>query len=1712
MIAVSSLVHVFYMRRAEITFAPSGVIKGLSKGSGCLASKPLSIQWLRRGGFHYVRAFPYAVMSSFKFAPKDVLQFLLYRSPRVFATEMLSFDAGPTIETTVLQIVHLCTLRTRSQFATGILAYVSAMHNGKLHKIVSGMVGEMEAMKEEFPTAPAGAPAEQAGWNDARSVFGNLVDHWDVFKKTKMAQHVRRLVALCLLGGMVSEDFTKEHDIIFKRLTAGVDASKFDSLDIAEEVMRLTRVVWDCVAECCRTKTFSPLLGMSSKIVKVEVEQAYLTAHMEWFMLGSLERMESTKTIDESDETFAVRVEKQKAVVLGMHASAFVPAERLALSRMLKELSHMEARIRERCTRGSMRKEPFTIKLDGSTGVGKSSITVKMARDILRIQGEPSGDDFVAVVSATSKYMDTVTNHTKAIIMDDVKAIKTEHCKDNNESQTIIEIRNVMMTPVSKAAVDEKGGTFINASVFIMSTNAPLMGAFETATEPSATLRRCNFHVMVTVDPDYAKGGPNDLKLLDGRKMAEGMYTEAQDFVVAEWVPYSRSAVRGDNGGFRILTPKLKYSSLMEWLKPHILEHDALQTRMLEEMRVDESDKLCEHGFTTARSCHYCRGRDHSVQAPAGVYVHGYEYGANTTHQAGEFADLFRLHAPSVAETVAPPVPVQVPAAACDLALCSHGLRVCPVCHPTEEVIPEITPLTLYERARLVQARVRVAYHEWNDVPMHTPEEPTLVTCLGAICGGMNHVEDLFIRYPHHLLTFLYTSVPATTFVGVQSLFWLCGLCGTLSLWTSLLSGVAAAALVSHSAVTYIRGRVAGLTLTELRSRMIKLSTGFAGMIMCATIGALLTALTLRKLLAPKVDKVPVVNVGEVQDVQFGAYTENGGCQSAPVYEAPDAPRDPIARNDVWSRRPLVTFGSPELRVATMTRPDIVNLLQRQLFVVKVTYRATERVTMGWMVCTNHLLMPAHNFLRTDGSASEIVSMELRTTTAQSGPVFTVKIGACSTVRMEGDMMLVQVNAGGTMQDLTRFLADEPFTGRLPVEEYTRDFETCEPVVTRYYANTIMAVSSQYGWQYPALEYVRDTPTFMGLCGALIVSADRYARVLGLHSMGNGPYGVACLATKSGVKMALEQLRLTGLVSAPIISQNSTSVYVPEGMECFAAISPLSERSVLREAPEGAPLLPMGTLANYAQVRPKSNLAPSPISDLVREQCGMERSHEAPRNIGKATVEVRKLREMEGLSQLAPDILKIAKADMQQEFVTVMLSGELERFLTPLNAREACSGIPGSTGVKRLNLSTSAGFPLKGGKKPLVQASPTEESPDAIEPTVEQLCELANVWARMEKLERVNFVFKCSHKDEAVKIGKEKVRVFEGAPFAMVYLTRKLFLPVMRLYFMCQLQTESAVGINAYGKEWDELYEWMACYNPTEVVEGDWQHFDMSESYQEIMTLFSMWMEIVITYGNYTQSEVNVMWVIAEETARHYALYKGDVAEVDGTNASGNGLTVFINNSVNGLRQRCAFYALCPDVVAPVEKFRLEGVTAAGVKFANNPREPFEPFLPQLGGRFADYVRAIFYGDDFLMAVKPDILCWYNQQSIASWFATQGKPMTDANKQPFTTPTIKWGEASFLKRSFRRDDDTGRQMAPLALASIYKPLHMWPRALGVSKEAHAAAVIGGAIRELFQHGRAVFEERVPMLVNVAQIVGCQGYLDCDLSYDVALAEWLAENA
>lgn len=1654
------------------------------------------------------------------------------------------------LETVIFQVVHLTTLRTKAQFFTGVLAAASALHGGRLMadiNLLLSSIDKLTPLPSDLSEGIAGAPeppipTNQAGeyWRDfelfssrahgmgpqARAEFAKVQagelyadkasSLWGAYKSargTPFWVQCRKIFALIIVGCITSEDLVKSHPRLYKRVVDGTGAVGMDEISIFEEVMELGIQTWQVVESCFVEKSFGPLFGYAEKIKTLEAEQVFLLAHANWYMLDSLERIAGAAGVGCTTAEFEVRVKAQKDKLVKYHALCKNPPERLVVKRYLMEMTDLNGKVLERITRGTMRIEPFSIKLDGTTGVGKSSITNMLVRDILRIQGEPWGDQHIAVINTAAAHMDTLTNATRGVIMDDIRNTKVEFSKVD-EGRFIIDLQNMMQTPVLKAALEDKGMTYCHATALVVSTNSPQLQASTTSVEPSAVLRRFQYHIEVKVRPGFQQDtGSHTLPMLDGRKMTEGIYTQAHEFSVRQWMPRARTEAQpADIGTFHVINQGLNYSQLMEFLAPQILRHKQLQLRMLSDLEADVKHELCEHGFTTALRCDHCR----AIAVAA-------------DNQAGEWFRWFSQSEPTP----------EVAATLAHAALCYHGLSVCPACHPAEEPAPPVP--TIGER---------VAAALFPTVSGEA-DEPTVVSMARALSRGRWELEDHFLRAPKTLMTLLFAGVPGVAMAATYSLLALFGGGGTFGLIATASVGASTVYHISAGAVGWVRGRVAGLTVTELRTRMTRIahrSMGYALMFMFAGLTMALSVSIARRTFEKVADKeekgAPVARV----NVRFAPSPEttvvspvercashvvstapiteepletlaveerlelHGGCESVIETERP-AMQPPKLRQDVWARRALTDFGRPREAVATMTREQILNRITTQLFCVEVCYKSMANPvrTYGFMVCTNYLLMPAHNFIRASGEYSVIEELRLSTTTAQCGPCFRVRVGKSTLFRMVGDMMLVQVNSGGTMRDLTEFFTDANISGPVPIEEFTRDWTTMETPLLRYMATPGIVVNADFGWSYPGFIYNRPEPTFKGLCGALLVAADRYPRIIAMHTMGIDHHGRACRITQSDLLTVLATARVEGLVLAPSITQESTELYVPAGYEAAAELSPLSERSVLREAPDGAPLMPVGTLKNFPQIRSRSGLGVSEISSLVETQCGEERAHEPPSNIGKATVEVRKLQELKGMSQMDPDVLKLANIDRTQELEALILAGNLGDMLRPLTEVETCSGLPGATGVQRLNLATAPGFPLVGNKRSLVESAATPEQPDAIRLTMAQRAEIKRAELRLASQERMNFVFKCSHKDEAVKIGKEKVRVFEGSQFVLTYLTRMYFLPIMRLYFMFQLHSSSAVGINASGSEWTSLALWLAEYNSDEVLEGDWVHYDMTEDYQEIMVVFGTWIGIAERHGSYTRPQLAMMWTIAEEIARHYALYKGDVTQVNGSNPSGNGLTVFINNEVHIHRDTCAFYALAPKVHAPVPLYKLEGESLAGVKILANMRCTFRPLLPHLHGRFADYVRSTYYGDDFLMAVRPSMLEWYNQLTISAWFATQGKVLTDAKKNPFVMPTTKWCEASYLKRGFRKDADTGHIMAPLTMPSIYKPLHIWPEKLPVSPQAHAAELLRGAIRELFQHGRAEYEARVPRLLSVAEKFGCRDYIPSDMTYNTAMAVWVSAS-
>lgn len=1041
----------------------------------------------------------------------------------------------------------------------------------------------------------------------------------------------------------------------------------------------------------------------------------------------------------------------------------------------------------------------------------------------------------------------------------------------------------------------------------------------------------------------------------------------------------------------------------------------------------------------------------------------------------------------------------------------------------------------------------------WMHVDM--PEsEPKLIGLARAMSNGKYAIEEMAILNFDRVALGLSCVAPfiASCTSGIA---WALGFgcCSMTLLWISVF--LSSTRTLVATARAWISGRIAGETLERLRKRSLDLMSRYMGTLgfIIMLLGAIKAGTSLygRVSSKKKVPRCPKVDVaaealGRVQNVEqvlvgnddpepnktvatmayvgdtacirHEANWQNCGCDAHAAADEPPEFRstpistevwkelqvqggatslhDPFPKENTWERRAINCWYHISDRQKTATREHMLEAIARQQFVMTIHYEASVMKSNCMIVATNYMIAPAHNFLRSDGSWSKIVKIELGSTTPELGPKFVFRVCPEQMLRLPGDMMLVQTNAGGTMPNVLDLIAEGEPVSAIPITELYRDPETYETQQLHYNVVPDRIECSKYQMRYHGFAGVRPKPTHKGLCGALVVAGMRHPKVVAMHTMGNDQLAVSCRIDVKDIKEGIEMLRSTALIRVRVVEQNDTKLFTPTGMEAKAEVGPLSERSVLREAPHGTGLLPFGTLVNEPNVRHKTRLEICPYAPLVEKVCGVERKHAPPVNIGKATVEKMHLTEMAEFGTLPIEDLLLARQDLLDDMLTLGDAMDFWPQLHPLDMKQAAAGVAGMHTLRSMNLSTAGGFPLTGPKRKVMVHEPLEGLPDAMVLNEKMEADLMKVLDKMAVCERPNFVFKASHKDEPSK--KAKVRVFHGSPLHLTMVIRMYLLPLLRMFTLAREQSGSAVGIDASSHEWETMVKHSKLYNAIKAVIGDWPHFDTSQEYVELMLVFGVMIEVIEKRGHYSERDICILTTACEELARHIVMMRGDVTQLEGKNASGQAGTVDTNNLNCAIRLRAGFYgeARKQKEFQPVALWEPAdaGVSSGGFVLKPGSRAHLKPLLPQLQGRFVDYVRVMHYGDDFYAAVKDSIMGWYNQVTLSAYFAEHGMRLTDDHKLPHTVPSTPWDDVTFLKRSFKYDAEVDAILAPLAMDSIYKSLFVWPKQRELSDEVHLAECLDGAIREMFQHGREVFDERVPPLLEVATITGAIGLM------------------
>jgi hypothetical protein len=499
-----------------------------------------------------------------------------------------------------------------------------------------------------------------------------------------------------------------------------------------------------------------------------------------------------------------------------------------------------------------------------------------------------------------------------------------------------------------------------------------------------------------------------------------------------------------------------------------------------------------------------------------------------------------------------------------------------------------------------------------------------------------------------------------------------------------------------------------------------------------------------------------------------------------------------------------------------------------------------------------------------------------------------------------------------------------------------------------------------------------------------------------------------------------------------------------------------------------------------------SDIEPSIMLEPMKEVMGYEPTHTSP---VKAMVRPSRHRHLTKGSQnvpnVNPDWMAFAVRDFVEGLDEKILDYDVfKQFIHPLDYDTALNGEPGVHGFDPINPKTSMGFPLNCPKvKCMAKCGLKEELGINTTKFVKRETdlngkvsyvyeivfdpEIADVKAETESIlnwfvngKRANVIFRANLKDEPVtfkKVEQNKLRVFAGAPVALVIAARMMTLPLLNMMSFFPEEFESAVGVDATGKDWAFVERIITRFGRDRCGDGDFSGYDTSLRPEVTEGAFSI-IKHILKRSGYDEEMLKVIDGLATECMFPIYEIDGLLVMVIGTNPSGQPLTVILNGLANSILKRYAYYSM--------HKVKDYGE------------------IP----RFDTVVALITYGDDDNFGVSKDE-SKFNMMTISQELAKIGIKYTDANKETPTIPFKNITELSFLKRSFNSHKGLGALVGALEKDSIYKSLAVARKPKKGERASDVelcAANLNSALAELYYHGEDEYDRHIPLFEEIAR--------------------------
>lgn len=784
-----------------------------------------------------------------------------------------------------------------------------------------------------------------------------------------------------------------------------------------------------------------------------------------------------------------------------------------------------------------------------------------------------------------------------------------------------------------------------------------------------------------------------------------------------------------------------------------------------------------------------------------------------------------------------------------------------------------------------------------------------------------------------------------------------------------------------------------------------------------------------------------------------------------------------------------------DIKRTTTTHSDLVNCVSNRLAHVLIRTRGSTKAIPGNMlpVKSGVWLAPAHFFFDSNGSPLLHDSMDIRLNDSDVGSsLFNVPIDR-SLIRKVGvnkDLCIIFIAPTvGQMKDMTSFFSEKPqdCSATVVYRQMDGSLKDGDNKVRLHYTKTDRNMCES------AYLYLSPFATFVGLCGSVQIADIKCPCIAAMHVAGETgkTHSMSIALVRSEIESAMTLLfddpftLQTGSMEMMDLTDGDSSKVITKELHSKSPFSHLAKGSVYYH----------GRLAERAKA--VSSVINTVMSETVEEVFGEKNIFGNP----------SKLRSWipyyEAVSNIVVPVFKdpiLLRSAVTDHHTTLLCAIEKagKMCAVPLDEVTVLSGLDGDHLMQHMDINTSSGYPFRKRKSNFL--TPVEYPEDKLHHWHFEMNDWARerveaVRSRCEQGLRPNCIFSANLKVEVKSLFKKDEfgeyqpkealpRVFYASSFEFIFLMRQYFMPILSI-IQSVAECEMSVGINVMGPEWGKLANSLLAVS-SGILEADQKKFDQSITSDELIPRYRFMIDLAKKCG-YSDKDLRIMSVLSGCVITPIIDFNSDLVTLYSIGMSGGFGTVQFNCLVNDGRFRMFFYH-CIEQFSEFAKLVAE---------YDSPREAF-----------THLILLMFYGDDSIVAAKPEISKFYNMRTFADFMATQGIDVTSASKGEIEKDLLDITEVDYLKRGFRFDEERQVWTAPLNESSIMKRLMAMIPSSVLTHEEQCAEAIESSLRDYFEYGRDVFEDRKLKLTRVAERHKLFTYMKVGLpSYDNFVREY-----